>query len=348
MAAPISKELFGKDGDGNPVHKFTMKNKSGFSVEVIDYGAAIKNLLLPSKNGGTTDVVLGFDSMEGYLSEVNPYFGATVGRVANRTKPTNFDFHGHKVALTQNVEDFHLHGGFKGFDKVIWQSEISGDKLIMTYVSKDGEEGYPGTLTATTSFQITSDNSLKIVFKATTDKPTIVNLTNHSYFNLAGHAAGSQALMQHKVKIVGNEITKLNSELVAEGEKMDVTGTAYDLRAPTQLGSVFSNLENGFDVNYCLTPHSDEEKLAASVSYEPLGLAMEVHTTAPGVQFYTSNAIDKIVGKGGASYTKNAALCLETQHFPNAANVKTFPSIELLPGGEYMHQVTYKFTKSSS
>lgn len=346
MAPPISKEKFGEDSGGSPVHKFTLKNESGFTVEVIDYGATITNIHVPNKNGTRTDVVLGFDNMEGYLSKVNPYFGATVGRVANRTKPTEFYFHGHKVHLSQNVGDVHLHGGFKGFDKMIWQSEIVADKLLMTYVSKDGEEGYPGTLTATTSFRITPDNRLIIDFKATTDKPTIVNLTNHSYFNLAGHDAGPEALMRHKVKIVGNEITKLNSDLVAEGVKMDVVGTPYDLRGPTQLGSVINNLENGFDVNYCLTPDTPEEKLAACVYYEPLGLQMMVHTTAPGVQFYTSNAIDKINGKGGAVYTKHAALCLETQHFPNAANVKSFPSIELFSGGEYKHEVTYKFIKT--
>ncbi|XP_075211958.1 galactose mutarotase [Lycorma delicatula] len=345
MACAITEVCFGVNAEGKPVKQFTLRNNNGFTVKVIDYGATVTSICLPVKNGSTVDVVLGFDNMQGYLSGLNPYFGATVGRVANRTKPTNFTLDGKCVSITQNQGDFQLHGGNKGFDKVMWNTSIEGDCLIMTYNSPDGEEGYPGNLLVKTIFKVTPDNCLYISFSATTDQTTVVNLTNHSYFNLAGHNAGAEELLKHNVKIEADSYTKLSSELVATGEIVPVDGTGYDLRSLVVLGEAMKKIkEDGFDINFCLKPPTNVQKLAAVVCYKPLGTSMEVYTNVPGVQFYTSNAIDSIPGgKCGATYTKHAALCLETNHYPNSANIKSFPSIELRPGEEYKHDVMYKF-----
>lgn len=344
----ITEDSFGQDGAGRPVRRFTMVNKNRMSVQLINYGATITCISVPDRRGNVDDVVLGFDDMSGYLSSSNPYFGATVGRVANRIYPTKFLFNKQNVSLTKNIGDVHLHGGIKGFDKAMWEAMVDNDRVIMTYISADGEEGYPGAVLATVVYQLTADNRLVILMKAAVTKPTLVNLTNHSYFNLAGHASGSVGLLNQYVTVNADKYTPLKN-LVCTGEIKDVADTGYELRTSNRLKNAIEELElaeaDGFDINYCLN-HSTVQpcfNFAARIVDPGSGRVMEVHTDQPGLQVYTSNQLGPVKGKSCAVYGKFSAICFETQKFPNAINIETFPSIIVQPGKDYSHLVTYSF-----
>lgn len=342
----ITEDSFGQDGAGHPVRRFTMINKNHMSVQVISYGATVTSIKVPDKRGHIDDVVLGFDDMSGYLSSSNPYFGATVGRVANRVYPTEFVFNKQNISLNKNAGDVQLHGGIRGFDKVIWEATVNNDRVIMTYISASGEEGYPGAVLATVVYQLTADNRLAILMKAAVTKPTMVNLTNHSYFNLAGHASGSVGLLNQYVTVNADKYTPLKN-LVCTGEMKDVANTGYELRTPKHLKTAIEELpeEGGFDINYCLN-HSTIQpgfNFAARIVDPESGRVMEVHTDQPGMQVYTSNQLGPVKGKCDAVYGKHSAICFETQKFPNAIHIENFPSIVVKPGKDYSHLVTYSF-----
>ncbi|QCR23029.1 aldose epimerase family protein [Pontibacter sp. SGAir0037] len=346
----IKKESFGKTKDGQETSLYTLTNANGMVVKITDYGATITSIVTPDKNGEMGDVALGFDSMEGYQSDEylksGPYFGAIVGRYGNRIAKGKFAIDGQQYTLATNNGENHLHGGKKGFDKVVWQAEpVSGQNALkLTYVSPDGEEGYPGTLTSTVTYTLTNDNEIRIDYQATTDKPTHVNLTNHSYFNLA--AGEAENIHDHVLTINADRYTVVDQSLIPTGELRKVEGTVMDFKTPHAIGERVEQVEGGgYDHNYVLTDGSDNMKLAATV-YEPVsGRVMEVHTTEPGIQFYSGNFLDgTITGRGNKKYAHRYGFALETQHFPDTPNQKDFPSTLLKPGETYETTTVYKFS----
>jgi aldose 1-epimerase len=337
----IKKEPFGKTKDGTEVQLYTLSNEKGMQVKITNYGAIITAILTPDKQGKTGDVVLGFDNMDnGYQS---PYFGAAIGRYGNRIAKGKFTLDGQEYTLATNNGENHLHGGNVGFDKVVWAAEeVGGNGLKLSYLSKDGEEGYPGNLTTTVTYTLTTDNELKIDYTATTDKATPVNLTNHSYFNLAAGAAADA--LQHVVTIHADRYTVVDASLIPTGELRPVAGSAMDFTKPVAIGARIDQVEGGYDHNYVLNGDPGAMKLAATV-FEPVsGRVMEVRTTEPGVQFYSGNFLNgKITGKGNTVYKKHYGFCLETQHFPDSPNQPSFPSTILRPG-ETFKSTSYKFS----
>lgn len=349
----IMEDKFGEcineqSGQVLPVTRYTLTNAQRMSVQVVDYGATITTIKVPDKRGNVDDVVLGFDDMRGYLSSANPYFGSTVGRVANRIAGGTFTLDEKDYQISKNVDDLnHLHGGFKGFDKVIWSTDVQKDKVVMSHLSCHGDEGYPGDVIVTTTFQLTADNRLFITMEAVATKPTPINLTNHSYFNLAGHGAGSESAYNHIVNINADYITQMDENLIVTGNLTPVANSAYDLRTPKFLGTAIKQLkEPGFDFNYCLNKSLREPSgftFSARVLDPESGRYMEVHTDQPGLQFYTGNYIAAMIGKKGASYDRHCGYCFETQNFPNAVNIPNFPNSILRPGEKYQHVVSYSF-----
>ena len=350
----IKRSEFGKMPDGQQVHLYTLTNSNGMKVAITNYGARIVSILAPDRNGKMADVVLGFDNLPDYM-KYNTYFGALVGRYANRIGGAKFALDGKVYHLPVNNGPNSLHGGTEGFDKRFWAAEeVSGEdpSLIMTYTSKDGEEGYPGTLKAKVVYTLTKDNSLKIDYSATTDKDTVINLTNHSYFNLAGEGNGN--VLKQVLWINSDEITPVDATQIPTGKIEKVDGTPFDFRKPTPIGEHI-NEDNqqlktgkGYDINYILERKDSGLELAAR-AYDPeSGRELEVYTTEPGVQFYSGNFLDGSVhGKGGAAYGPRSAFCLETQHYPDSPNHPSFPTTELKPGQTF-HQVTvFKFTTTS-
>ena len=350
----IKRSVFGTMPDGQEVHLYTLTNANGMQVAITNYGGRIVSILAPDRNGKMADVVLGFDNLPDYM-KYNTYFGALVGRYGNRIGGARFTLDGKVYHLPVNNGPNSLHGGIKGFDKRVWTArEIPGDEpaLEMTYLSKDGEEGYPGNLQAKVVYTLTKDNGLKIDYSATTDKDTVINLTNHSYFNLAGEGNGD-VLMQ-VMWINSNEITPVNSTQIPTGKIMKVDGTPFDFRKPTPIGARINEdnpqlkIGKGYDINYILDRKGPGLELAAR-AYDPeSGRKLEVYTTEPGVQFYSANFLDgSVPGKGGVKYGFRSAFCLETQHYPDSPNHPNFPTTELKPG-ETFHQVTeFKFTTVS-
>jgi aldose 1-epimerase len=345
----IKKESFGKTKDGTEVQLYTLSNEKGMQVKITNYGATVTTILTPDKQGKAGDVVLGFDSMEGYQSPAytksGPYFGAAIGRYGNRIAKGKFTLDGKEYTLATNNGANHLHGGIVGFDKVIWTAEEAGSNALkFSYVSKDGEEGYPGTLTTTVTYTLTDDNELKIDYEATTDKATPVNLTNHSYFNLAAGAAADA--LQHVVTLHADRYTVVDESLIPTGELRPVAGTVMDFTKPTAIGARITQVAGGgYDHNYVLRDTTGTMKLAATV-YEPTsGRVMEVHTTEPGIQFYSGNFLDgSLTGKGNTGYKKHYGFCLETQHFPDSPNQPSFPSTILQPGDTFKSSTIYKFS----
>jgi aldose 1-epimerase len=337
---------FGKLPDGTVVQEFTLTNTSGAKAKIITYGATLTELHVPDKDGKLGDVVLGFDDLKGYLGN-DPYFGSTVGRVANRIAKGKFTLDGKEYTLATNNGPNALHGGKKGFDKVIWKAEPvasnDGAAAKFTYTSADGEEGYPGKLTATVTYTLTNKNELRLEYTATTDKATPVNLTNHSYFNLAGPASGD--ILDHEMTIVADKYTPTDDTLIPTGEIKPVKATPFDFTTPTPIGKHIGDVKGGYDLNYVLK--SGEGKgpwLAAKVRDTKSGRVMEVSTTEPGIQFYTGNFLDgSIKGKGGVAYKKHQAFCLEAQHYPDSVNHKDFPSMILEPGKTYKQTTVYAF-----
>lgn len=347
----MKKVSFGTLPDGSPVSLYTLTNKNGLEAQITNYGGILVSLRVPDKSGNFADIVLGYDSLSQYVTGNNPYFGALIGRYGNRIGKGTFTLNGTKYTLAANNGENHLHGGIKGFDKVLWtvnEKESNGSKLVLSYVSKDGEEGYPGTLTATVTYSLTDKNELRLDYKATTDKPTVVNLTHHSYFNLAG--AGSGDILKHVLSINAAKFTPIDKGLIPTGELRDVKGTPMDFLTPTAIGARINEKDDqlifagGYDHNWVLNRTSDSLSLAASVTEATSGRKMEVWTTEPGIQFYSGNFLDGTnIGKGGVKYLHRYGFCLETQHFPDSPNKPQFPSTVLNPGETYKSTTVYRF-----
>ncbi|MCP8897701.1 aldose epimerase family protein [Gilvimarinus xylanilyticus] len=350
----ISVDDFGALPDGREAQLYTLTNEQGMSVKITNYGGIITELWAPDKNGTSADVVLGFDKLEDYL-DGSPYFGALIGRVGNRIDGGKFTLDGKIYQLAKNENDTsHLHGGNVGFDKVLWDAETEvtedGAELHLEYVSADGEEGYPGELTVNVTYRLTADNELYTDYKATTTKATPVNLTQHSYFNLAGKGSVEDQLMM----INADKYTPINDVLIPTGKLADVAGTPFDLGEPKAIGAEVNadhpqlKIAGGYDHNYVLNkPQEGEMSLAAEVVDPQSGRVLQVHTTEPGIQFYSGNFLDgTLTGKGGEVYEKHAGFCLEPQHFPDSPNQSNFKSIILQPGDVYSSTMTFSFSVS--
>jgi len=346
----ITKADFGTMPDGVPVELYTLRNSKGMEAQIMTYGGILRSLKTPDRNGKFGDVVLGYDKLDGYLKS-SPYFGALIGRYGNRIAHGKFSLDGVSYQLATNNGVNALHGGLKGFDKVVWTARplptAHGPSLILTYVSQNGEEGYPGTLSVTAIYSLTEDNALRLDFTATTSQDTVVNLTHHSYFNLRG----SGDILGNIVYINADKFTPVDSGLIPTGELRPVAGTPFDFRIPTAIGARINETNNeqikfagGYDDNWVLNKQADELSLAARV-YEPVtGRTMEVWTTSPGLQFYSGNFLDgTLTGKGGWVYQFRDALAMEPQHFPDSPNHPEFPTAELKPGETYHNTLIYKF-----
>jgi aldose 1-epimerase len=349
----LKKTAFGKASTGEAVDLYTFSNSKGVEAAITNYGGIIVSLKTPDRNGKTADVVLGFDSLEGYLGD-HPYFGAIIGRYGNRIAKGKFSLNGQEYSLAKNNGENHLHGGIRGFDKVVWRAkeDPASNSLALSYLSKDGEEGYPGNLAVNVTYTLTDDNELKIEYTATTDKATVVNLTNHSYFDLRGQGQGD--ILGHRILIAADRFTPVDSGLIPTGELRHVEGTAFDFRQPRAIGERINAAEEqiqigkGYDHNFVLNQRGGELALAARASEPESGRVMEVHTTEPGVQFYTGNFLDGTVrGKSGKPYPQRSGFCLETQHFPDSPNKPNFPTVVLKPGDRYRTTTVYRFTTDS-
>ena len=349
-AARIDKRAFGKLTDGTTVDIYTLKNSNGLEVEITNYGGAVVALRTPDRRGRMVDIVLGYDELSGYVADTS-YFGALIGRYANRIAGASFKLNGVEYQLAKNNGPNHLHGGVRGFNKVVWQAReiprTDGVALELTYLSKDTEEGYPGNLAVTATYVLSNANELRIEYAATTDKETVVNLTHHSYFNLAGAGAGD--VLSHQVKINADRFTPVDETLIPTGELKAVKGTPFDFSRATAIGSRINQadeqlvLGKGYDHNFVLNKKGQELSLAANV-YEPVsGRALEMWTTEPGMQLYTGNFLDKVRGKAGKVYIRRGGFCLEAQHFPDSPNKPAFPSTVLKPGERYTQTTVYKF-----
>ncbi|XP_050682886.1 galactose mutarotase-like [Leptidea sinapis] len=342
----LAEQHFGTFNN-EPVRKFTWSTDTGFSVSVISYGAIIQSIKVPAKNGEIKDVVLGFDTIEDYVTKNARFFGSTIGRCANRIRGGTFQLDGVTYQLAKNNGENHLHGGIVGFNKVNWNSTVDGTKVIFSYYSKDGEEGYPGDMIANVIYEVV-DNSLLVEFLAVTHKKTIINMTNHSYFNLAGHDAGADGLYDHIITVNADRVTETSADNIPTGRLLKVGGTPFDLRAPVRLGDVLVLHERLFDHNFCVSPTGEELNFVSRVVHPSSGRYLQVYSNQPGVQVYTSYFLpapqdQPIVGKQGTPYHRHAAFCLETQVYPDAVNHPHFPTVILKPGDVYRHKVRYEF-----
>lgn len=346
----VSKQAFGKTADGAPVDLYTLESAGGLRVSITNYGGIIVSLYAPDRNGRLGDVVLGFERLEDYLRR-HPYFGAIVGRYGNRIGKGRFLLDGVEYKLAQNNGENHLHGGLQGFDKKLWQArewtDAEGAHLELAYTSPDGEEGYPGTLNVKVVYTLNERDQLRIDYTATTDKPTVVNLTNHSYFNLAGEGD----VLGHMVRLNADRFTPVDAGLIPTGELRPVKGTPFDFTHPTAIGARIEQDDEqlrfgrGYDHNFVLASGGGTLAEAAEV-YEPTtGRVLRVLTTEPGVQFYTGNFLDgTLTGKGGRRYVRRSGFCLETQHFPDSPNKPSFPSTVLRPGQTYRSTTVFEFS----
>ena len=336
---------FGTLPDGRRVTLFTLTNANGMRVRLIDFGAITVSVETRDRLGRSADVTLGYDTLDGYLTN-KPYLGATVGRCGSRIANGRFTLEGKDYTLSINDGRHHLHGGARGFNRVLWTGEPvrspQGVGVKFTYVSSDGEEGYPGTLTATAVHTLTDQNEFRIEYTATTNRPTIVNLVHHSYWNLSGGA--SPDILGHVVHIPAPQYVASDAELIANGEILPVSGTPLDFNRPTSVGERIAQVAGGYDLTYVLPEHGKAVVAAADV-YEPTsGRVLEILTDQPGIQFYSGNFLDgTLCGKGGTPYRKYAGLCLETQHFPNSPNHPEFPSVVLRAGERYRHAMVHRF-----
>ncbi|MFH1945453.1 MAG: aldose epimerase family protein [Acidobacteriota bacterium] len=343
----IQKEAFGRLEDGTTVDIFTLTNPNGLRARLMTYGATLVSLEVPDKEGQLGDIVLGMDTIEGYIQS-SPYFGCIVGRYGNRIAKGKFRLDGEEYTLAVNNNENHLHGGVRGFDKVVWNAEEvwSGDDIGIrfAYTSPDGEEGYPGNLTVTVIYTLTANDELKIDYEAETDKATPVNLTHHSYFNLAGQGRGD--ILRHKLKIYADSFTPVDGGLIPTGEIKAVAGTPWDFNIPHDIGKEITKVAGGYDHNYVLNKEEGDELSPAAEVYEPTtGRVMEILTTEPGIQFYSGNFLNgAIIGKSGKVYFQHFGFCLETQHFPDSPNKPEFPSTILRPGETYKTQTIHKFS----
>ncbi|MFW6140377.1 MAG: aldose epimerase family protein [Acidobacteriota bacterium] len=342
----LEKKEFGTMPDGQKIDLYILSNPNGMKAKITNYGAILVSLIVPDKNGELTDITLGYDNLEGYLKET-PYFGATVGRYANRIKNGKFTLNGVEYQLTKNDNDNHLHGGIKGFDKKIWNAESFEKEdsvgISLSYLNPDGEEGYPGNLSCTVIYTLTKNNELKIDYEAQTDKATPVNLTHHSYFNLEGQ--GSSDILDHILYLNAEKYTPVDSELMPTGEILPVKGTPFDFTSPRAVGERIDKVPGGYDHNFVLNGKKGTLKLAARVTEPHKGRVMEIHTTDPGIQFYSGNFLDgSITGKSGNTYEKHYGFCLELQRFPDSPNQPVFPSTILEPGEKYTKMTIFRFS----
>ena len=335
--------------DGQPVTLFTLTNASGANVGIIEYGGIVVSLNVPDRDGNLGDVVLGFDTLDAYIADT-PYFGAITGRYANRIAGGKFEVDGTAYELPVNNGPNSLHGGIKGFDKVVWKGTPteSGDGVSFAYVSQDGEEGYPGTLESTVTYTWTDSNELRIDYEASTDKPTVVNLTNHSYFNLKD--GGASSILDHELMINASQYTPVDATSIPLGEIASLDGSPLDFREPTAIGARIEEEDEqlgfgaGYDHNYVIDRDAGGLALAATVNEPDSGRVMDVLTAEPGVQFYSGNFLDgHHLGKGGVAYQRRSGFCLETQHYPDSPNQPDFPSTVLRPGETYKTSTVYKF-----
>ena len=349
-SSTINEKNFEGTVNDKAVKLFILKNSKGAQVAITNYGGRIVSLLVPDKKGTLTDVVLGYDSLKTYQKPKEPYFGAIIGRYGNRIAKGKFTLDGKSYQLDINDGVNTLHGGFKGFFSQVFDATlVNGQTLNLTYISKDGEGGYPGTLSVKVAYTLTDDNALKIDYSATTDKTTIVNLTNHAYFNLNG--AGSSTITNNILKIDADAITPVDTTLIPTGQLQPVKGTPFDFTTAKAIGLNINDkndqLKNGkgYDHNYALNKH-DTSKVVATVSSPETGIVMDVYTQEPGLQFYSGNFLtgETNDGKGGKAYGYRSAFCLETQHFPDAPNHPAFASTVLKPGETYHTTTTYKFS----
>ena len=349
----MTKGPFGTK-EGVQVDLYTLRNAKGMEAKITNYGGIVTSLKVPDRSGQPGEVVLGFDTLDGYLSpeyaKSNPYFGALIGRYGNRIGKAAFTVDGKEYKLAANNGPNHLHGGVKGYDKVVWEAKpLRGEDpaLELRYFSKDGEEGYPGNLTITAVYSLTGDNALKVDFTATTDKDTIVNLTHHSYFNLAG----KQDILGHEVMIAAERFTPVDITLIPTGELKPVQGTPFDFNSPTAIGARINqdeeqlNFGKGYDHNWVINKAPGELGLMARV-YEPTtGRVLEVLSTEPGLQFYSGNFLDGTVqGRGGWTYQFRNGFCMEPQHYPDSPNKPQFPPVVLKPGQTYRNTILYRFS----
>ena len=340
---------FGKTPDGKAVELFTLANGHGMEARIMTWGAALVSLQVPDAQGRSGDVVLGFDDLDGYLKH-DFFSGKVVGRYANRIGQARFTLGGHEYKVGANDGRNSLHGGRRGFDKRLWTVlKADAHSLELQYKSPDGEEGYPGNLVVTVRYTLTDDNELLIEYTATTDKDTVVNLSNHSYFNLAG--AGKGTILDEDLEIDADRFTPVTAELIPTGELPSVTGTPLDFRKPTRIGARIdadfqqSKFGGGYDHNWVLNKPKPGLTLAARLHDPSSGRVMEVRTTEPGVQFYSGNMmVGQVTGKAGGVYVRRGGLCLETQHFPDSPNQPTFPSTELKPGQTYRSTTVFRFS----
>lgn len=346
------KESFGKTREGQSVELYTLKNRNGVEAKITTYGGTVVSLKVPDRNGKLDDVVLGFDDIEGY-QKGTAYFGALIGRYGNRIAKGRFKLNGVEYRLATNNGENHLHGGVRGFDKVVWNARplksANGSALELTYLSKDGEEGYPGNLSVKVIYTLTDKNELRIDYSATTDKDTVVNLTHHSYFNLAGQGNGD--ILGHKLMINGDRFTPTDAGAIPTGELRAVKGTPFDFTQAKAIGADINDdeeqlkLGKGYDHNWVINGHAGALRQAAKVFEPTTGRVMEVWTTEPGMQFYTGNYLDgSDIGKDGKVYKHRYGFCLETQHYPDAPNNPSFPSTTLKKGARYQTTTIYKFS----
>ncbi|RPI96619.1 MAG: galactose mutarotase [Chloroflexi bacterium] len=346
----ISKQSYGTTAGGMAVEEYTFTNARGTEVKIITYGGIITSIRVPDQNGTLANVALGFDNLADYETR-SPYFGCITGRFANRIAGGRFALDGVDYMLATNNGPNHLHGGLVGFNKQVWTPTVSGDSLVLLYLSPDGEEGYPGNLDVTVSYTLTDDNGLRIDYHATTDKPTPVNLTNHSYFNLAGNGSGD--IHGHVLLINADHFTPTDSTAIPTGEIARVDGTPFDFLTPRRIGPGQRSSHpqivygRGYDHNFVLNrpvPDDGSLVLAARVSDPGSGRVMDVLTTEPGVQFYAGNFLDAtLVGSSGTLYRQSDGLCLETQHFPDSVHHPHFPSVVLRPGGTFQSTTVFRF-----
>jgi aldose 1-epimerase len=353
----ITKADFGKTPEGRPVEIYTLHNAQGAEAKIMTYGGIVQSLTMPDKNGKLGDVVLGFDTLDGYVNPTYvkgcPYFGALIGRYGNRIGGAKFTLEGQTYTLAGNNNGNSLHGGLKGFDKVVWTAKpsvgVHGPQLVLAYVSKDGEEGFPGNLEVTAIYTLTEDNALKLEFTARTDKPTVCNLTHHSYFNLAGQGNGD--ILGHQVYINSDKTTPVDAGLITTGDLADVTGTPFDFRKPTAIGAHINDANTvlqygpGYDHNWVINKPFGEFGLQARVEEPASGRVLEVWSDEPALQFYAGNFLDgSLTGKGGKVYQRRTGFCMEPQHYPDSPNKPQFPTTELKPNQTYHNVIVYKFS----
>ena len=351
-AQKISKESFGKTADGESVDLFTLTNRNGMEAKITNYGGIVTTLTAPDRNNKYADVVLGFNDLDSYLKG-HPYFGALVGRYGNRIAKGRFTLNGIEYKLAVNNGENHLHGGIKGFDKVVWTARSMrtklGPALSLTYVSKDMEEGYPGNLIVKVVYTLTNNNELRIDYSASTDKDTVTNLTHHSYFNLAGEGTGD--ILNHQLLLKASRFTPTDAGSIPTGELRNVQGTPFDFLKSTSIGARINQDEEqlkfggGYDHNWVVNGRAGTLRQAASVYESTSGRVMDVWTTEPGIQFYTGNFLDgTLTGKSGKAYARRNGFCLETQHYPDSPNKPKFPTTTLRKGATYRSTTIYRFS----